>query len=104
LSRGIHSKHKDTIMKKLANKSWVATGAAVALLAACGGGGGGDGGGGGGGGFVAGTDVPVGAEKNVGDVIAFARQQIAATSDSTEPVVLGDAKLATDDAADPVDL
>lgn len=94
-------------MKKLANKSWVAAGAAVALLAACGGGGGGDGGGGvgaGGGGFVAGSEVPIGAEQNVGEVIAFARQQLAATSDSTEPVVLGDARLATDDASEPVDL
>jgi hypothetical protein len=94
-------------MRKLNGKSWAlgaATAAVVALLAACGGGGGGGSGDSGGGGFVAGTDVPTGVQQNIGDVIAFAKQLIAGTSDSSDPVVLGDATLATDDAAEPADL
>ena len=80
--------------------------ALVGLLALGGCGGGGDDGGGGGGGsaVVDGTDVPVAAETAIGDVIAFAKRLIAQTSDSSEPVVLGNARLATDDAAEPADL
>ena len=93
-------------MRKLTGRTWAlgaVTAASLALLAACGGGGGG-GSGGGDGGNVAGTDVPVGVQQNVGDVVAFSKKLIANTSDSSEPVVLGDAKLATDDAGDPADL
>ena len=54
--------------------------------------------------FVAGTEVPVDVEKNVSDVIGFSKQQIAATSDGTDPVLVGDAKLATDDMAEPTDI
>lgn len=73
-------------------------------LSGCGGGGGGDGGTASGGGFVAGTEVPVAAEQNVGDVIAFAKRQIAATSESSEPVSIGNAKLATSESDDPADI
>ena len=82
---------------------WTApTAVAVALLAACGGGGGD--------GpvaaqFVAGTtEVPVGVEAQVDDVVAFAKVQIGNTSDSRDPVVLADTQLATSDAADPADI
>lgn len=74
---------------------------AVGLLAACGGGGdsppvaq-----------FVPGTGVPVGAVTNVDDVIAFAKAEIANTSDSRDPVVLGDnTVLATSDTAGPAEI
>ncbi|BDT68618.1 hypothetical protein os1_28030 [Comamonadaceae bacterium OS-1] len=82
---------------------WIApTAIAVGLLAACGGGGGD--------GpvaaqYVAGTtEVPVGVETQVDDVVAFAKAQIANTNDSRDPVVLADTKLATSDSADPADL
>ena len=94
-------------MRKMTGRSWAlgaVTSGSLALLAACGGGGGGGGGGGDGGGFVAGTEVPVGVQQNVGDVVAFSKKLIANTSDSSEPVVLGDATLATDDAGDPAEL
>ncbi len=77
------------------------TATAVGLLAACGGDGDGTPATSP---FVAGTEVPIGVEQNVGDVIAFAKQQIAATSDSTDPVLIGDARVATDDTADPADI
>nr|WP_315243200.1 hypothetical protein [uncultured Albidiferax sp.] len=74
---------------------------AVGLLAACGGGGGD--------GpttqYVAGTtEVPVGVEAKVEDVVAFSLVQIANTSDSRDPVVLADTQLATSDSADPADI
>ena len=43
-------------------------------------------------------DSPTG--QTVSALMAFAEQQIAATSDTTEPVVVGDAELPTDDTAD----
>lgn len=90
-------------MRKIHARGLAATVATVGLLAACGGGGDD--------GvpaqqFVVGTDnmVPIGVEQNVGDVIAFAKAQIAATSDTTDPVLLADVKLATDDTAEPADI
>ncbi|APW37069.1 hypothetical protein RD110_07560 [Rhodoferax koreense] len=77
--------------------------AATIALGACGGGGGG-GGTASGGGFVDGTEVPVGVEQGIKDVIAFARQLIAATSETSEPVLLGNAKLATSESDEPADL
>ena len=46
-------------------------------------------------------DSPSG--QTVSALMAFAEQQIAATSDTTEPVVVGDAELPIDDTADLVD-
>ncbi|KQP18304.1 hypothetical protein [Pseudorhodoferax sp. Leaf267] len=90
-------------MHDISRKTAAALAASTLLaLGACGGGGGDDNGGSSG--FVEGTDVPVGVEQRITDVIAFARQLIAGTSETTEPAVLGNAKLATDDTADPVDL
>ncbi|WP_367847072.1 hypothetical protein [Rhodoferax sp. WC2427] len=82
---------------------WIApTAVAVGMLAACGGGGGdgpvADQ-------FVAGTtEVPVGVETRVDDVVAFSKAQIANTSDSRDPVVLADTKLATSESDDPADI
>lgn len=53
---------------------------------------------------VPGTDVPVAAETNVGDVISFAQRQIATTSDSSDPLLLGSATLATSDSDEPADI
>lgn len=80
---------------------WIAPSAvALGLLAACGGGGGDSGPQ-----FVAGTGVPVGAQTRVDDVIAFAKAEIAQSSDSRDPVVLGDATtLATSDTDEPADI
>ncbi len=55
--------------------------------------------------YVPGTGVPVGALTNVDDVIAFAKAEIANTSDSRDPVVLGDSTvLATSDTAEPAEI
>ena len=77
---------------------------AIGLLTACGGGGG-DGGGDPGAAYVAGTtEVPAGVETRVGDVITFAKAQIANTSDSRDPVVLADTLLASSDSEEPADI
>lgn len=86
----------------MAQYKWIApTTVAIGLLVGCGGGGGG-------GldtaGNVAGTDVPLAAETNVGNVISFARAQIANTSDSSDPLVLGNATLATSDSDEPSEI
>lgn len=79
--------------------------ALVGMLALAGcGGGSDDGGGGGGSAVVDGTDVPVGVEQNVDDTVAFAKRLIAQTSESSEPLVLGNAKVATSDTAEPAEL
>jgi hypothetical protein len=78
--------------------------ALAGLLAMSGCGGGSDDGGGGGGAVVDGTDVPVGVEQNVDDTVAFAKRLIAQTSESSEPLVLGNAKVATSDTAEPAEL
>ncbi|WP_394788173.1 hypothetical protein [Rhodoferax sp.] len=79
---------------------WMAPGAvALGLLAACGGGGSSEPQ------FVPGTGVPYGAQTRVDDVIAFAKAEIANTSDSRDPVVLGDnTTLATTDTDEPADI
>jgi hypothetical protein len=78
--------------------------ALVGLLALAGCGGGSDDGGGGGSAVVDGTDVPVGVEQNVDDTVAFAKRLIAQTSESSEPLVLGNAKVATSETAEPAEL
>lgn len=86
--------------KTLMTSRWLAVAAAATMLAACGGGGGttttpaGSA-------LVVGTDVPVAVEQSATGVVEFAKTQLAATSETSDPLVLGDAKLATDDAAEP---
>jgi hypothetical protein len=71
--------------------------AGVLLLAACGGGGGG----GNNDPLVSGTDVPTSATTSSAGAFAFG-QSVAATSDnSAEPLVLGDAVLATSETDEP---
>lgn len=55
-------------------------------------------------GLVAGTDLPSSVEQSTQGVIDFAKAQLAATSDTTEPLVVGNAKLAVDDTAEPSDV
>ncbi len=85
-------------------KQGVVVASALALLAACGGGGGStvsvapptqDPS------LIAGTDLPVAVQQSTAALLAFAQTQLAATSDKTDPLVVGDAKLATDDSAEP---
>lgn len=85
---------------------WIAPAAAACLvLAGCGGGGDDHAGGGNpGGGNVPGTDVPVTVQTSIDDVIAFARALIAGTSETTEPVVIEGATLATSETDEPVGL
>lgn len=54
--------------------------------------------------YVAGSDVPVSATQSTGNTIAFAAQQQAMGSDSSEPIALGEAVFATDDTAEPSDV
>ena len=70
---------------------------ACIALAACGGGGGG----GGGGGTVAGSGVPASAISSTGGLIAYMQQLIAGTSETGDPVSLGDVTLPVDDTAEP---
>ncbi|MBC7918213.1 MAG: hypothetical protein H7Y28_10440 [Rhodoferax sp.] len=53
---------------------------------------------------VSGTDVPVAATTDAGAVITFSKQQLAATSESTDPLILGNALLAVDDSAEPASI
>lgn len=54
---------------------------------------------------VTGTDVPIAATQMVNELMSFAKQQQTATSDSSDPLVLGDATaLAIDDNAEPADI
>ena len=83
------------------NLKWISPAAlALGLLAGCGGGGDGapvtQ--------YVPGSEVPVDAEARVDDVIAFAKAQQASTSDSRDPVLLGDAVLATSESDEPADI
>jgi hypothetical protein len=76
--------------------------AAILLLSACGGGGSDEsppaia--------LVSGSEVPVSATESAAGTTAFVAQQVVATSDSADPVVLGSAVLATDDSAEPSDV
>lgn len=74
--------------------------AACIVLAGCGGGGGGDRADG----NVPGTGVPVAAQTSIDDVIAFAKALIAATDETSEPVVIEGATLATSETAEPAEL
>ncbi len=51
--------------------------------------------------MVGGTDVPVSATQSLAGTLAFATQLQATSSDSGDPVVLGDAVLVSDDSAEP---
>lgn len=85
---------------------WIVPAAAVCVvLAGCGGGGGdGPGDGGGSAGNVPGTEVPVAAQTSIDDVIAFAKSLIAGTSETSDPVVIEGATLATSDTGEPAEL
>lgn len=51
---------------------------------------------------VSGTDVPISATQQVADLLVFSKQQQSASSETTDPLVLGDATmLASDDSAEP---
>lgn len=50
---------------------------------------------------VGGTDVPVSATQSLAGTLAFAAQLQATSSDSGDPVMLGDAILVGDDSAEP---
>lgn len=50
---------------------------------------------------VSGTDVPVAATTEAAAVVTFAKDQLAKTSESSDPLVLGNAMLAVDDTAEP---
>ena len=51
---------------------------------------------------IAGTDVPISATQQVADLMVFTKQQQSASSETTDPLVLGDAtQLASDDSAEP---
>ena len=54
--------------------------------------------------LVSGTDVPESATTSAAAAVAFVAATIAASSDSTEPLVVGSAELATSDSDEPVDL
>jgi len=75
----------------------------VLALAGCGGGGGGsaDAGGANGGAGAAGSQVPGSAQPSVGGLMAFLKELMGQTSDTAEPVVLGDAVLPGDDTSAP---
>jgi hypothetical protein len=76
----------------------------VLALAGCGGGGGGGGDGAGPAGpgaATAGSQVPGSAQQSVGGLMAFLKELIAQSSDTTEPVMLGNAVLPTADTSSP---
>lgn len=84
---------------------WIVPAAAACLvLTACGGGGDGDDSAGAGNGNVPGTDVPVTVQTSIDDVIAFAKSLIASTSETSEPVVIEGATLATSETDEPAGL
>ena len=53
---------------------------------------------------VAGTDVPVTATTDITAVVSFSKQQIAVTSELSDPLVLGNTMLAVDDTAEPASI
>ena len=71
------------------------------VLVACGGGGGDavpiDG-------LLSGTGIPASAAASSGGATAFVATVVAAPADSTEPLTLGDAVLASSDSAEPAEL
>lgn len=75
----------------------------AAALSACGGGDGGGGGGvaaGGSGQGSASDGIPASATQNVAGLMAFMNQLVAASSETSDPILLGEAVLPTDDTAD----
>lgn len=54
--------------------------------------------------LVMGTDLPVTVEQSVTGLITFAKTQLTETSESSDPLIVGEAKLAIDDAAEPSDV
>lgn len=86
--------------KILMTNRWLAALGTVALLTACGGGSTTPAGPA----LVMGTDVPITVEQSATGVVEFAKTQLAATSETSDPLILGEAKLATDDAAEPADI
>ena len=82
-------------MKKMLGIAFVS--AAVLALAACGSSGGDDAPAPG---PVVTTDLPSAATANSAGLLAFANAQIAASSDSAEPILVGDATLPVDDTTE----
>jgi ABC-type glycerol-3-phosphate transport system substrate-binding protein len=68
-------------------------GAAALLLAACGGGGESPA-------PVATTDVPAAAQQDAAGLVSYVNGQIGASSDSSEPILVGDAVLPVDDSTE----
>ena len=87
--------------KTLIQTRWSAAVVAATLLAACGGGGSNTPAGPP---LVVGTDVPVTVEQSATGLVDFAKTQLAATSETSDPLVLGDAKLAIDDTGEPAEI
>lgn len=54
--------------------------------------------------LVMGTDLPTTVEQSAMGLVDFAKTQITATSETTDPLVVGEAKLAVDDTAEPSDV
>lgn len=79
-------------MKKL--HGIVLLGAAALLLAACGGGGGDSPA------PVATTDVPASAQQDSAGLVSYVNGQVGASSDSSEPILVGDAVLPQDDTTE----
>lgn len=86
-------------MKSLVRNRFWALGAGVALLAACGGGGGDsstpvDP-------VVSGTDIPVSATSSAAGAFTFVNSVASASDNTAEPLVVGDATLATSETDEP---
>ncbi len=69
--------------------------AGALLVAGCGGGGRNNGN------FVEGTDVPLSATTSSAGALAFIKQVVASTDETSEPLRLGNAVLGTSDSDDP---
>ena len=54
--------------------------------------------------LVAGTDLPVAVEQSAQGLIDFTKAQVAAPTETGDPLVLGEVKLAVDDSAEPSDV
>ncbi|OYT92514.1 MAG: hypothetical protein CFE43_07655 [Burkholderiales bacterium PBB3] len=54
--------------------------------------------------LVMGTDLPTTVEQSAMSLVDFAKTQLTATSETTDPLVVGEAKLAVDDTAEPSDV
>lgn len=86
-------------------RSGLAAFALTLALAGCGSNGDGDDDGGSGGSpppAAGGSDVPSSAQQSVAGLVAYLRERIGATSDTSEPVFLGNAVLPTDETSEPL--